>query len=259
MNKTIETSSLLAALFIVFIFWGDVWLIKITLPLSMLLVPLILLKRSRFILPIPEAAIPLLCLGTIIAIQCIIYRNNPAFKFKSDLATWLPLTYAGITILALQNIKMARILLLRALTVGGLLTSIIMLAMIIFAPSNMFLFPGQDAAQVEETYAKTLANDHMTPIVTKPLQKKPTPSEPTSSSNITTPTTVETPITVPAINAHQPAPPAGREFVLINNTEKIFYDLKKKSKNFLEIPITLRYLPLLYLQLHFFPDRHLFP
>ena len=144
----------LTAVFVAAIFVGSVWLGKITLPLSVLAIPLFFVGRRQLNLYFPPAVFPLLAIGSIIIIQFALNFRDPAFKWKADLTTWLPLVFAGATIIALRYGHLGDREAARAMLVGGALTSAIMVSMIILAPKGTFLIPGQDAARVEDAYSK---------------------------------------------------------------------------------------------------------
>lgn len=191
----------LTSLFLTTIFLGDVWLWKITLPLSMFVVPFFLLNRKQASLRIPPAAIPLLFLGVIIVVQFSLYLENSAFKWKSDLAVWLPVVFAGTTIIALRNAAMHDRSALRALVLGGSLTAAVMVIMIAAAPVNTYIVPGQSAHRVEMVYAA----EKKQAVAVAPVAVAPVPV----------------------------VAPASRESFAPEMTESdvAFYDLKNRAKN----------------------------
>ncbi|NKW79142.1 hypothetical protein HGG72_00455 [Ochrobactrum pecoris] len=230
--------------FVAAIFLGDVWLVKITLPLSMLILPFILFDRSQLgFKPFPTAAIPLLCFGAMMVLQCAVYRNNPAFRPRSDMAIWMPLVYAGTAIIALRNTKITETSLLRAMYSGGMITSIIMLGMISFAPSNLFLVPGQNAAQVETSYAESLKKSPSPQVVVQ--AQPPRAASKSESSQTAADSTALTSVSQDAaigtaeddnltsvIIEEKPVALAGREEFSSGAVDKAFYDIKNKSKKF---------------------------
>lgn len=240
-----NNSPWLSMFFVAAIFLGDVWLVKITLPLSMLILPFILFDRSQLgFKPFPTAAIPLLCFGAMMVLQCAVYRNNPAFRPRSDMAIWMPLVYAGTAIIALRNTKITETSLLRAMYSGGMITSIIMLGMISFAPSNLFLVPGQNAAQVETSYAESLKKSPSPQVVVQ--AQPPRAASKSESSQTAADSTALTSVSQDAaigtaeddnltsvIIEEKPVALAGREEFSSGAVDKAFYDIKNKSKNFL--------------------------
>ncbi|TPN57175.1 O-antigen ligase family protein [Mesorhizobium sp. B1-1-7] len=198
----------LTFLFIAAIFIGSVWLVKITLPISILMLPLFFIDRSQISLRLPIAAVPLLVIGAIIACQFVLNHGNPAFKWKSDLAVWLPVVFAGMTIVALRNRGIGERSSSRAMIAGGAVTSVVMLGMILFVPKGMFLLPGQNATEVENAYAER-------------QKSLPVPTEDEADAGRP---------------AHTVAP-AGREAFVPDASpgDQAFYDLKNRARNALGV------------------------
>lgn len=212
------TRAWLIAFFVGAIFLGGVWLGKITLPLSVLILPVLYCDRSQFSFRMPIAAVPLMVLGAVIAIQFGLYIGNPNFRWKSDLAVWLPPVFAGLTIIALRGAWLPERLVFRSMTIGGALTAAIMVGMMLFAPKGVFLLPGQNAAGVEASYAQRMAE------AVQP------------SADVPSPAAVAQDPSEPAVVAPTPtaeSPPAGREAFTSDKGDQGFYDLKNRARNFL--------------------------
>ncbi|ESY10491.1 MULTISPECIES: O-antigen ligase family protein [unclassified Mesorhizobium] len=208
--------SWLTFLFVAAIFVGSVWLGKITLPISILVLPLFFVDRSQLSIRVPPAALPLLVIGAIIVCQFLMNYGNPAFKWKADLAVWLPVVFAGMTIVALRNQGLPDRQTLLAMNIGGWLTSAIMVLMILFAPKDMFLLPGQNATVVENTYASQRQQDVA-------AATKPAPSVNTAAP---LPTRATAPVAVAGREAFAPG---------IKGGDQAFYDLKNRAKNALGV------------------------
>ncbi|TPN43197.1 O-antigen ligase family protein [Mesorhizobium sp. B1-1-7] len=203
------------ALFVGAIFLGSVWLWKVTLPISILLLPFLFLDRSQLTLRLPSAAFPLLALGAIIVVQFLINFHDPSFQWKADLAVWMPPMFAGLTILGIRGEGLTDRLTFRSMVTGGALTALIMLLMIGFAPKGVFLLPGQDASNVEATYAAERAANTVEPA--------PAVQAPVAQS------------VPPASQPVQPAAPAGREAFSPKDggNDTAFYDLKNRARTLL--------------------------
>ncbi|UCI33430.1 O-antigen ligase family protein [Mesorhizobium sp. B4-1-4] len=217
-NSNVKTFHVwLAAFFVGAIFLGGVWLGKITLPISTLILPVFFMSRAQFNLRLPPACVPLLVIVVVILIQFGMYLGNPAFRWKSDLAVWLPVAFAGLTIVALRRASISDRMALRSMIAGGAVTAAIMITMIVFVPNGAFLLPGQDAANVEAAYAADVERTTSRPIIVQPLAQDPA-----------------------SIDAENPSPqtpsvaaPAGREAFSPKVGDQGFYDLKNRARSFL--------------------------
>jgi hypothetical protein len=148
-------SSLAVAAFLALVFVGDVWLVKLTLPLSMLLLPFIFVVFRPYELRSLPVGI-LLLLGMLV-IACLQAASGMSMNVKADLAMWRPTVYAVATIFCLSAVFLTDDQLKSAIFVGGITTGAIMLAMILFAPPDFYLLPGQNVSQVA---AKFQAEGH---------------------------------------------------------------------------------------------------
>ncbi|RUU81291.1 O-antigen ligase [Mesorhizobium sp. M7A.F.Ca.MR.362.00.0.0] len=215
----------LAGLFVAAIFIGDVWLVKLTLPVSMLVLPFLFLRRDQLSIRLPPAAIPLLSLGAIIGLQFASNFWNPAFRWKSDLAVWLPLVFGGVTVIAIRPWTLSDARARQAMIVGGAITSGIMLGMMVFAPKGLFIVPGQDATHVEAIYAGERAQSAAraeTPILAPVAPVAPArPVKGTAAPATAQPSS-------PAV-----ATPAGREAFAteMQQGDQAFYNLKNRARN----------------------------
>ena len=143
-------SGVAVAAFIALVFVGDVWLIKLTLPLSMLVLPVIFVVFRSYKLRSFPVGIFLL-LG-IVAIACLQVAFGMSMHVKADLAMWRPTLYAVATIFCLSSAFLPDDQLKSAIFVGGITTGLIMLVMILFAPPDLYLIPQQDVSQTETQF-----------------------------------------------------------------------------------------------------------
>jgi hypothetical protein len=220
-----------AAAFVSAIFVGSVWLGKITLPFSILLLPLLLIDKRHLSARLPVATILLLVLGVIMVVQFAVYFGNPAFKWRSDLAIWLPLVFAGATIVALRYCLIEDRQLVRSMMVGGIVTSTIMAFMMVFVPKGTFLLPGQNATKVENDYLAQRSQESIHSIA--PKKRAPVVAAPADVNNPKPSSVVESPLQVSPPTAV--AQPAGREAFVPKSTQQdvAFYDVKNRARNML--------------------------
>jgi hypothetical protein len=138
----------LALLFLASIFLGDVWLVKLTLPVGVLLIPLIVAaRRPRTSLP---PAVYLLCaLLLVVAMQIISGRS---LNWRADLSVWMPLVFALLTIVSLSGVTLPARDINRAMLAGGAVTGAIMIGMVAFAPGNLYLVPGQNSYETGSNF-----------------------------------------------------------------------------------------------------------
>ena len=239
----------LLGLFIVAIFIGDVWLVNLTLPLSMLLIPLIFATRPSLTLRQPAGAYLLLGMVLIVAAQI---ASGLSLHWKADLAVWSPIVFAGATIVVINRRVLSVGLLRRSMYAGGFATGVIMVAMMVFAPNRAFMIPGQDAHAVEDGYnapamaaadeltQRSFANGEMF-----------TPDHPAPSVSLANPTSAsESEASVRqekgarydgGFSPGWQAPPDLSRIVAALDTSapvmskdtKAFYDLKNRAKNLL--------------------------
>ncbi len=153
----------LAALLVGLILFGDVYLVKITVPAAMLLLPLL-----AFIYPpwdllrlrnVPSGAYILAAVLALVPVQATLYAG-PALRWRSDLAVWLPLFWAVAAMLALRSARLSDALLWKALLAGGIVTGLIMLAIAALAPPGWYPVPGQAAAPTEQAYERSLVAEN---------------------------------------------------------------------------------------------------
>lgn len=139
-----------AGLFIVAIFIGDVWLVKLTLPMSMLLIPLLFVIARPYEVRVFPVGIFLL-LG-LLAIAGLQVASGMSLNAKADTAMWRPTLYAVATLFCLGTVVLPDEKLKSAIFIGGIVTGVIMLAMIAFAPPDLFLIPGQNVSETADKF-----------------------------------------------------------------------------------------------------------
>ncbi len=142
----------LTGAFIVSIFYGNVWL-GITVPVSMLLLPAVFIAYLDVdtLKRIPAGFWLLLGMTLPVVLQ---FAAGHPMNGKSDAVVYLPIAYAMATMAALQSASLSETLLWRALIVGGILTTAVMVGMMLFAPSGRFLVPGQDFYTTQVSYER---------------------------------------------------------------------------------------------------------
>ena len=144
----------LISLFIVSILYGDVWL-GMTVPLSMLVLPIVFLAYAKAgtFSNIPPGCTLLLAMVVPVAFQFALGRP---LNGKPDVVVYLPIVYAAATIFVLQSAALTDKALWRALTVGGVVTAVVMVLMVSFIPAGKFLVPGQNFYATVTTYERSL-------------------------------------------------------------------------------------------------------
>lgn len=147
----------LPSFFIIAIFFGNVWLIKLTLPLSMLCIPLLFIVFSPFknlsLQKIPSALYFLFGLIAIFLVQIFMRQS---LTLRADFAIWDPILFATLTIFCLRNVVMSEKLLKHSLYIGGVITGAIMLCMIFSAPPKLFLPPNQNIYYVKKKHSEEI-------------------------------------------------------------------------------------------------------
>lgn len=139
----------MAFAFIVAIFLGDIW-IGITIPMAMFIAPLLFITTPIRAANLAPALWVLFGLAVELGVQWL--WGMPA-NGKSDLVVYLPLVYAGFTILALRNVNIADNILGRAIVAGGALAGAFMLIFAALVPSDTALLPGQNFFLTDQQYA----------------------------------------------------------------------------------------------------------
>lgn len=197
----------LPGIFIIGIFFGDVWLGKLLLPASMMVLPFFLwvfpptdLIRFR---NIPAGAFPLLALACVVVAQISIGMRQEVFPVKSDLAIWRPVVYAGAIILMLRHLSLTDRSFGSYLFAGGALTGLVMLATTMFLPADRYLIPQQNLNQVQWDYF--VAKSKEAALAGKEL-----------SQALVNPLALE-----------------GQAMAPVPETEKAFYEGKDRVRNFL--------------------------
>jgi hypothetical protein len=151
--KNKASSIWLPSFFLIAIFFGDIWLKKLTLPLSMLTIPFFLLAFSPLKLfslkNIPKGVYFLTGLLVILSMQIML---GESLKWRADLTTWTPIIFALATIISLREVKLSDENLGFSMYVGGGITAAIMLCMIMFVSPNFYLIPGQNILLVQKLY-----------------------------------------------------------------------------------------------------------
>jgi O-antigen ligase/polysaccharide polymerase Wzy-like membrane protein len=148
-----DARTAVTALFIVSILYGNIWL-GITIPVSILLLPLVFfayVKVNTF-RNIPAGALLLLGMAVPIALQWAVGRPPVG---KPDAVVYLPLLYAIATMIGLQSASLPERMVWRSLTLGGVITALVMLVMMAFVPSGRYLIPGQDAWMTQLKYQQS--------------------------------------------------------------------------------------------------------
>jgi hypothetical protein len=142
----------LTALFIVTIMYGDVWL-GITIPVSMLLLPIVFIAYSRVgtFTNVPLGFMLLLGMAVPLAFQYLLGRP---LSGKSDAVVYLPVAYAMATMFVLQRAQLPDRTLWHALSWGGFITALVMVLML-FLPARQFLVPGQDLKASYDHWVQT--------------------------------------------------------------------------------------------------------
>lgn len=137
--------ALTATIFLGAIFYGDVNLVKIVVPVAVLLLPVIWLvglRQNGW----PGVRPHLLPMGLLIALAIILLVQFSLGKgpSKADLALYLPVIYALATLGAFSSWgSIGSIWVWRGVASGAAVTGAVMLAMMFFAPPSFFLIPGQ--------------------------------------------------------------------------------------------------------------------
>jgi hypothetical protein len=148
--KSSARSSLAVAAFLALVIVGDVWLIKLTLPLSMLILPVILVVFRPY--ELRSFPIGMFLLLGMLAIAGLQVASGMSMHVKADLAMWRPTLYAVATIFCLNPVFLREDQLKAAIFVGGITTGAIMLVMILFAPPDLYLISGQNVSQTEAQF-----------------------------------------------------------------------------------------------------------
>jgi hypothetical protein len=143
-----------SGLFLVSVFYGYVW-IGITLPLSMLVLPLVFIAHldRDVATDVPRGALLLLGMTLPIGLQAAAGRP---LEGKPDAVVFLSVAYAVATVIALRRVELSDKQLRSSLQIGGLVTCAVMLATIAFLPAGRFLVPGQDALRTQRLYREAL-------------------------------------------------------------------------------------------------------
>jgi len=144
--------SLIVLMFIIAIFIGDVWLWKVTLPISVLLLPALFVVYPPWNLLLKLRGVPpaAILLAVLPAIACVQVATGLSLAPKSDLAIWMPTLFAGAVIIAVREASTSDIG--TAIISGGLVTGALMVATAIALPSGTYLIPEQDASGVERQF-----------------------------------------------------------------------------------------------------------
>lgn len=195
----------LVLLFLASIFIGDVWLIKLTLPLGMLLLPLIATVRWRKV-SVPPTLLPLAGMLLIVALQIYLGRS---LNWRADVSVWTPIVFAASALIILSKINIVASSVRKAMLSGGAATAVVMLAMMVFAPDNVFLVPGQNPFGAVSGLQETI-------------------SDPAPASNAVSPTLFS-----PGHTAAVGPSATERQVEETRLTEGTFYAFKNKARNLL--------------------------
>ncbi len=143
-----------AGLFLISVFYGYVW-IGVTLPLSMLVLPLVFVAYfdRDVVTNIPRGALLLLGMTIPVGLQALAGRP---LQGKTDAVVFLSVVYAVATVITLRRVELSDRQLRSSLEIGGLVTCAVMLATIIFLPPGRFLVPGQDTFRTQRLYMEAL-------------------------------------------------------------------------------------------------------
>jgi len=142
----------LPALFLVAVFYGDIW-IGLTIPVAMLILPFMFLAfpPNGFSL---RRAVPLgaiLLLGIIVSVVLQGVSGHP-IAGKEDAVVFLPIAYSVLTIIGFRRTTLPDEVLWRALLAGGLLTGAVMVVLALVLQPGEFLIPGQNYAQTDQAF-----------------------------------------------------------------------------------------------------------
>lgn len=146
-----RSRSAMALLFVVAIFMGDVWL-GITVPISMLLAPVLFVTMPVSVRDLIPALLMLAGLAAVVGLR---WASGFSPNGKSDLVVYLPFAYAGLTILALRNVRVEDRSLGRVIVAGGAITGAFMLIVAAVAPPGTAFVPGQNFWATDQQYAES--------------------------------------------------------------------------------------------------------
>lgn len=137
-------------LFLISVFYGYVW-IGVTIPLSMLVLPLVFVTHlDRDLLTnVPRGALLLLAMAIPVVLQAL---SGRPLSGKADAVVFLSVAYAVATIISLRRAVLSDRQLRLSLEVGGLVTCAVMVGTMLLLPSGTFLIPGQDALRTQRLY-----------------------------------------------------------------------------------------------------------
>src|ERR1700761_3810489 len=121
-------ASLFLRLFLASIFVGDVWLVKLTFPLAVIVLAVGLAIR-RWKLSIPAPAWILAGLLLLVPLQCSLGRS---LHWRTDIAVWTPIAFALLVIIGLTGRSLSSPGVVQALGLGGVVSGAIMVGMICF-------------------------------------------------------------------------------------------------------------------------------
>ena len=142
--------ALAIGLFLVAVFYGDIFL-GITVPAAVLLLPVILLLRIPTLAkkrpPVPVGLILLSCTAIPVVIQTLAGYGP---RGKTDLVIYLPLVYAGLTMLALAGSRVDDAHLRRSLLAAGALCTVLLVGTLWLAGPSFYFVPGQNPFTVPE-------------------------------------------------------------------------------------------------------------
>ena len=153
MTHPSSRDALAVGLFIGAVFYGDVFL-GITVPAAILLLPLILILRARTRWSLPVGFVLLSCTAVPVLIQML---GGYGPRGKTDLVIYLPLVYAGLTMLTLAGWRVADAHLHRSLLAGGVLCTVLLAGTLLFAGPWFYFVPGQNPSRGFEREAELQA------------------------------------------------------------------------------------------------------
>ena len=143
--------------FVVAIFLGQIY-VGATVPVAILLLPAIVAARvaagSMPRWPPPAGLAALCVLALIVSVQWLSGRGP---RGRNDLVVYLPLLYAGLTMVALTGVKVSGRVLRRAMFVGGSVAGATLLLTLSLGDPAHYALPGHDPRVTASRQAEVLA------------------------------------------------------------------------------------------------------